>query len=317
MKTFIKPGKLVLLLFLVGSSLGILAASACDSDDDATETEKPTLTIQLTEDVSTAAVEPTATVEVADGEVALQAASASITVDGDITDWDRIEGAAVSLEQIEIPDGADWDEPNPLPPLDASLKVAADTENIYVLLEIPDDYDFNPDDHNLSASLAVQFLIEETAGPHMGASDDDLEAGLGMVDIWHWELDCGPGEISGGGGIAGGDDPACNLDDEYATDPEEREDDGEGDAPNPDGENGLIGVWEHTARAEGAGAAGTWIFEMSRPLQSGDAQDAQFVSGGTALIAIAYFDADESSEGWTDTGHLQSADLGWIVVTLP
>jgi hypothetical protein len=223
----------------------------------------------------------------------------------------------VPVEQIEIPPGSDWDEPGLLDPMDIVVKVAADAENIYVLLEVPDDYDFDPEDHNLSASIAVMFLIDQAAGPHMGAVDDDLEVGLGMVDIWHWELDCGPGEVSGGGGIAGGDDPNCNLDDEYATDPEEREDDGKGDIANPDAENGLIGVWEHTARSEGAGAAGTWIFEMSRPLQTGDPQDVQFASGGVALMALAYFDADETLEGWTDTGHLQSAENGWIEVILP
>jgi hypothetical protein len=152
----------------------------------------------------------------------------------------------------------------------------------------------------------------------MGATDDDLEVGLGMVDIWHWELDCAAGALSGGGDPGSGDDPDCNFDDEFATDPEEREDDGGGDAiVNADAENSLAGVWEHTASAAGAGAEGTWIFEMSRPLQTGDTQDAQFVSGGTALMALAYFDADETLEGWTDTGHLQSAEVGWIEVTLP
>jgi hypothetical protein len=154
----------------------------------------------------------------------------------------------------------------------------------------------------------------------MGSSDDDYEVSLGMVDIWHWELDCAAGALSGGGGIAGGDDPDCNLDDEYATDPETREDDGkadEGEVLNDTAENSLAGVWEHTASAEGAGAEGTWIFEMSRPLQTGDSEDAQFASGGTALIALAYFDADETLEGWTDTGHLQSSENGWIEVTLP
>lgn len=293
-----------------------LLVAACGDDDDDTTTTEPTVAAQI---------EPTATTaETAeDGEIAFDAASAVITVDGDASDWDDIAGVTVPLHQIELPPGVtfddlDWDEPKPLDPVDVELKVASDADNIYMLLEVPDDYDFDPEDHNLSASLAVQFLIEVDAGAHMGAGDDDFEASLGMVDIWHWELDCGPGELSGGGGITGGDDPACNLDDEFATDPEEREDDGGGDVlVNAEAENSLAGAWEHTARAEGAGAAGTWIFEMSRPLQTGDPQDAQFSSGATFLVALAYFDADESLEGWTDTGHLQSAEVGWIEVTLP
>ena len=56
---------------------------------------------------------------------------------------------------------------------------------------------------------------------------------------------------------------------------------------------------------------------MSRPFQTGDPQDAQFASGDTALLALAYSDADESLEGWTDTGHLVSSEHGWIEVTLP
>jgi hypothetical protein len=34
-------------------------------------------------------------------------------------------------------------------------------------------------------------------------------------------------------------------------------------------------------------------------------------------MALAYFDPSETAEGWTDAGHLQSADAGWIEVTLP
>ena len=59
------------------------------------------------------------------------------------------------------------------------------------------------------------------------------------------------------------------------------------------------------------------VFEMSRPLQTGDPQDAQFASGGVAQVALAYFDPSEGPEGWTDAGHLQSAYSGWIEVTLP
>ncbi|MEE9183528.1 MAG: ethylbenzene dehydrogenase-related protein [Acidimicrobiia bacterium] len=318
-------GTIALLVLLTVLGLVALVAAACGGDgEEATPTTEPAATVEqpTAEPTVEAAETPT---EAADddhehAEISFDAASATITVDGDSSDWDGIEGVTVPLEQIEIPEGIDWDEPGALDPIDVTLKVATDADNIYMLIEVPDDYDFDPADHNFSGSVAVMFLIDEAAGPHMGTSDEDYEASLGMVDIWHWELDCGPGELSGGGGIAGGDDPDCNLDDEYATDPETREDDGkadEGEPTNATAENSLVGVWEHTARAQGAGAEGTWIFEMSRPLQTGDTEDAQFASGGTALIAIAYFDADETLEGWTDTGHLQSSENGWIEVILP
>jgi hypothetical protein len=253
---------------------------------------------------------------VARADLSLQAGSATITVDGDNSDWASISGLTVNLEQIEIPPGADWDAPGPLDAINVNVKAATNANNIYVLLEVPDDYDFDPADHNLSASLGVMFRIDQPAGPHMGADDPDVETGLGMVDIWHWELDCGAGVISGNGDPGSGNDPDCNLDDEYATDPETREDDGkEGD--NPAAQNSISGVWEHSARGQGTGAAGTWIFEFSRPLQTGDPQDAQFAAGATAYMALAYFDPDEGSTGWTDTGHLTSAENGWIAVSLP
>ncbi len=249
--------------------------------------------------------EPTST---SDG-VSLEAAAATITVDGDVSDWASITGANVTLQQIKPIPGVDM---GVVDPVNVTLKVAVDSDNIYVLLEIPDDYDYVPDDHGLSAALAVMFRIDEPAAPHMGTTEENQKKSLGMVDIWHWELDCGPGVVSGGGGIVGGNDPLCNLDDEYAETPEDLEDDGTVQA-----ENSLVGVWEHTGRAQGQGAPGTWIFEMSRPLNTGDPQDAQLVLGGTANMALAYWDADETADGWTEVGHLQSSSGGWIEVTLP
>jgi len=256
-----------------------------------------------------------------EGEViAFDAASATITVDGDNADWSAVEGATITLEQLRLegidPSQAAEIEFGPVDPIDVTLKVASDDENIYLLLEVPDDFDYDADDHNRSPSVAVMFRVDEPAAPHMGAEEPDIDQGLGVVDIWHWELDCAAGETSGGQSLVGGDDPECNLDDEWSTKPENREDDGGGDVENANADNSLTGVWEHTARASGAGAQGTWIFEFSRPLQTGDPQDGQFGSGITAHVALAYFDPDEGADGWTDAGHLQSAYNGWIEVTL-
>jgi hypothetical protein len=251
--------------------------------------------------------------------ISFTAPSADITVDGQTADWDGIAGVTVNLEQIRLenldPATAAEIDFGPVDPVDVTFKVAVDNDNVYVLLEVPGGFNYNPEDHNLSASVAVMFRIDDPAGPHMGAEEPELDDSLGMVDIWHWELDCAPGETSGGG-AEGGDDPECNLDDEYSTTPEVREDDGGGDTANADAENTLVGVWEHSARASGAGADGAWIFEMSRPRQTGDPQDAQFASGSTVSVALAYFDPTEGAEGWSDAGHLQSAYNGWIEVTL-
>jgi hypothetical protein len=252
--------------------------------------------------------------------IAFEAASATIEIDGSNMDWDAIDGATVTLEQLRLagidPAQAAEIEFGPLDPIDVTLKVANDGDKIYALLEVPDDFDYDPADHNKSPSIAVMFRVDQPAAPHMGAEEPDIDRGLGMVDMWHWELDCGPGLESGGKDITGGDDPACNLDDEYSTSPSDREDDGGGSTANSAAENSLLGVWTHTGQASGAGAPGTWIFEMSRPLQTGDAQDGQFEAGQIAYVALAYFDPDESTDGWTDVGHLQSAYSGWIEVTI-
>jgi hypothetical protein len=248
----------------------------------------------------------------------IDAVSATIAVDGDVSDWADIAPTTVSLEQIRLaeldPAQAEEIEIGAVDPIDVQLRVANDADNIYVLLEVPAPYDYNAEDHNLSPAIAVQLKIDESASTHMGAEAADLLTSLGMVDIWHWELDCGPGAISGGQGVPGGDDAACNLDDEYSTAPERREDDGAGDVENAAAENALVGAWNHTA-AE-VGADGSWIFEMSRPLQTGDPQDAQLEAGVTAPLALAWFDPNESAEGWSDAGHLTSAYGGWIEVNL-
>jgi hypothetical protein len=231
---------------------------------------------------------------------------ASITVDGDPSDWEGIEGLEMMLGPIEGKTAT---------PHQATVQVAYDDALVYVLMTVEDDYDWNAEDAHLSAALAAMWAIDAEAGAHMGTEAEDGEGpSLGMVDLWHWELECGPGEEQGGRihdageGSDLGNDSGCNFDDEWATDPETREDDnGEG------AENSLLGVFTHSTQTEGA--EGTWYFEMSRPLQTGDASDAQLAVGTDMLFAIAYWDPDESPEGWEDAGHVQSANEGWITIT--
>jgi Ethylbenzene dehydrogenase len=184
---------------------------------------------------------------------------------------------------------------------------------VYALYQVDDDLNWNADDAHLSAANAVQWAIEAGSGEGMGATDEDHETSLGMVDIWHWELGCDTGQESGGAvsGPGDGNDPgnddACNFDDEYATSPEDRDDDNLTGA-----ENSLLGVWTHSASAEDD--SGTWTFEMKRPLQTGDEGDAQFEAGSSARVALAYWDADSGPEGWDDDYHVQSGNQGWITV---
>jgi hypothetical protein len=197
---------------------------------------------------------------------------------------------------------------------EASVKVAQDGQFVYVLLEVADDYDWDPDDAHRSGAAAVMWNADPDAGPHMGADDPSGTPGIGMVDIWHWELECASG-VEHGGAVNGpgdgdpGNDAVCNLDDEWSNNPFARQDDNGAGA-----ENSLLGVWTHTNPTEDA--AGTWIFEVRRPLQTGDERDGQLAPGETAQLAIAYWDPDQGPTGWDDSGHVQSSNQGWIDVTL-
>jgi len=230
----------------------------------------------------------------------------SITVDGDASDWADIPGANVALKPIT-------DEP--AVPHDAVVKVAHDEYNAYVLFQVNDDLNWNPDNVNLSGAAAVQWAIDNGAGDAMGATDDVRDVSLGLVDIWHWELECASGEQTGGGAAVhpdatGGNDAACNFDDEYASQTDIREDD-----DTARGENSLTGVWNHSESAEDA--EGTWTFEMSRPLNTNDPQDAVFTPGESSMMAVAYWDPDRpdgSDEGWDDDYHVVSAIDGWMQV---
>ena len=54
----------------------------------------------------------------------------------------------------------------------------------------------------------------------MGADDEMGDNSTGIVDLWHWELECGSGVQSGGAvnpagdGADPGNDATCNFDDE-------------------------------------------------------------------------------------------------------
>jgi DMSO reductase family type II enzyme heme b subunit len=240
--------------------------------------------------------------------VTFTAPQASISIDGDVSDWADVPGLAVELAPAFGDSELRYQ---------TELKVAYDDTNIYMLWAVEDDYDFNLDDHHFSAAIAVMFPIDEEAGVYMGATDvDNLEESSGAVDIWHWELDKVAGELSGGvDRTVDGNDPEGNFDDEFANTAFDRHDDGCcGDRDSPNKNNFLSGVWGHSNPEQGAD--GTWYFEMARPLLSGDPDDADFAIGETLRLLLAYWDADETEEGWTGRGHYQNSDQNWIEVIL-
>jgi hypothetical protein len=304
---------------LIIAVLALIAASCTNGDADdtttlslaTTSTVAPPTTVAPTTTEAPTSTTTTQTPPADAGMRSLDAGEAGIVVDGDVADWADVVGLSLTLEPIV--DRAD-DE---LEDKDATVRMAHDAEMLYVLLTVEDDYDWVADDHNLSAALGVMFPVGAGGGPHMGAEDEEGETSTGMVDIWHWELDCAAGELNGGGagnppgeGSDPGNDSVCNMDDEWATDAETREDDN-----SATGENSMTGVWWHSNPVE-IGAPGTWFFEMSRPLQNGDEQDAQFAVGESTLLALAYWDPDFGPDGWDDSTHVQSSNQGWINVNV-
>lgn len=227
-----------------------------------------------------------------------------ITIDGLIGDWSGIPSETITLirplaTSQRLTDGLE-------------LRAVYDDSNIYILVMIADDYDYNATDAHKSASVAVLFPIDEAATPDMGG-------GKGYVDIWHWELDTGPGILTGFN-LESGNDPIGNLDDEYSFSPMDRHDD--------DIANELYGAWSHTNMSV-VGAPGKWIFEIKRSLTTSDTlkQDRQFEANQTYKLAVAYWDADETGEpgvnnGWTAGGHYATCndpntlDFSWIDITL-
>ena len=304
-------------LFILAAMALLLVA--CGGDEEEVATASPTAAAtQVATSAPTAAAPATAAPTTAAPTTApataapaqarrLDVGSATITLDGQMDDWASVPGLEVPL--TGIPEEF-REDPTAAEDVTATLKVAADGTNVYVLVAVPAAFNYVADNHDMSAALAVMWQIDGAATPQMAAGGADLKESTGTVDIWHWELDCGPGELSGGV-FPTGNDPDCNLDDEYATLLDEREDDA--------ADSSLTGAWDHSARAQGAGADGTWVFEIARPLDTGDPHDAQFAAGGTALIAVAYWAADETPEGWTASGHAVSVAAdegldGWIEV---
>lgn len=146
--------KRVLGLLLAVLAVIALTASACGGEEESPPT--PT------------AAQPT--VGAPGGKIAFTAASATITVDGDTSDGSGIPAVTVPMEQIrmdEIDPRADI-KFDPVAPIDVKLRVATDGQSIYLLMEVPDDHDFNPGDHHLSPAIAVMFPIDKAAGVHMG-----------------------------------------------------------------------------------------------------------------------------------------------------
>ncbi len=292
--------------YLSDEDLGLILVflEAAPSDAAALGATSTTTTTTIAPTTTTApdAKDGTTTTEPPEA-LGLVASAADIAVDGNPDDWEGVEGLDIVLDPIEG---------EAAPSHRASIKVAHDETYVYVLFTVEDDFNWSDIDPHFSGAPAVMWAVEQAAGAHMGGDDPSGYPGLGLVDIWFWRLDCPPGAEQGGA-VSGpgtgdpGNDAGCNFDDEWATDPETQDDD-----VGPDAENSLLGVFTHSNPTEDA--PGTWYFEMRRPLQTGDPQDAQFEAGRQYRLALAYWDPDAGQNGWGPRDHVQSSNLGWINV---
>lgn len=253
---------------------------------------------------TTAGADPGATTTtISQAPLEVEAPDAAITVDGDISDWEAVPNAQLTLEPIIEHEA---------PPKQAAISVAHDDSFIYVLFSVEDDFNWSEIDPHFAGAPAIMWPVESAAGPHMGGEDPSGHPALGLVDIWYWRLDC-PLGVEQGGAVSGpgsgdpGNDDACNFDDEWASDPDNHDDD-----VGPDAENSLLGVFTHTNPIEDG--EGIWYFEMRRPLLTGDPQDAQFDLSQPTRLALAYWDPDAGQNGWGRRDHVQSSNRGWIHV---
>lgn len=144
----------------------------------------------------------------------------TFTIDGEEDDWANVPEYTITLKQL----GNDANSHH------GDFKIAYNDTHVAVLVLVEDNYNVNLSSHKLSPSMAVEWKIDEDAGPHMGT-----EGGVstGKVDIWHWELEHEEGFLhtpnpdNGKGGHG--------LDDEWADSTTNRHDDAK--------ENSLYGAW--------------------------------------------------------------------------
>lgn len=230
---------------------------------------------------------------------AMFADDTAIKLDGKYADWADVEGVNITLKPARDTGSGSKD---------MVFKSIHDASKIYFLIMVEDDYNFynmaTGFNHKYTAALAIAFPIDEGAkAQYMGGEDEEpddvLNTTTGEVDIMHWELDTIAGVETGGAkdGEATGNGPD-NLDDEYATTPWDRHDDGGAGANNL-----WKGSWAHTGDGTN-GSSGWWVFELSRDLASSDAHDVSFAEGETIEVAVAFWSPNETTEKkWTDDGH--------------
>lgn len=242
----------------------------------------------------------------------------SPTLDADLTEWQSIDGVTTSLQSIT---GTKYEAG------DASLKCMFDNQTIFFAFEIPGAYQYNASVDELCAAIGIMTKVGVSATFYNMGGCPDAMSGCGstgtipdtcvdyVVDIGaHWQLPSTPKqgfEYGIGKQSVNDEGETEGVVDEFAASPYCRLEDKESN-----GSNDWYGAWKHTNPTEGMD--GTYIFELSRPLSTASATtDAQYLAGGAYDVGVAFWDPNESADGWSDPGHYVTGCANkWIELQL-
>ena len=226
--------------------------------------------------------------------------SKSPILDGDSEDWSNVETFEVPIT------GAMTSQPYPRGNGSAKIQCVHDAERVYFLFEVPGLYRFSTEDNHKCASISTMFKMGELAtllnmgGCPMAGDCTTVPEGCDpyKVDLGgHWELKTTEMIKAYGINEGTGNDLVANKDDEYAVGPYCRFDDDDDKAANE-----WEGAWLHSSpiaieRAATATGAddededeGSYIFEMSRSLQTASTEtDAQLEAGKAIDFGFAFW----------------------------
>ena len=276
------------------------------------------INLTLSTDAAVAPVEDVVTCE-APGELVCNYVddAAVPTLDGDLMDWDAVEGGITT--ELRSMFGMSYALGEP------TYKCVHDGEKIYFSMEIPGEYRFSADDDKKCAAIGTMMPIGSMAGYiNMGGCPETMANGCAdgipdtcadyMVDLGaHWELkttEMGV-EYPMNPSTGSGNDLIANNDDEYGSSSFCRPDDDDANAGNE-----WAGAWSHSNPVEGE--MGMYKFEIARTLTTpSSVTDAQMAVGETYKFGIAFWDPYETVDGWTAAGHfVTGCSAEWIHLTI-
>jgi len=231
------------------------------------------------------------------------------TLDGDLSEWSSVNGTQTELYGLAG---------NVYAPGLADYKCMYNDTHIFFAMEIPGAYRFNSSSNAQCASVAIMFKIGESAlyygmgGCPLASSGCSSGVPSGCdpyrVDIGaHWELASTEQGVEYGVNLGSSD---ALADDEYAVSPTCRLDD---DGSNSGNEWNV--AWSYEAFNS---TFGDYKFELARSLSTmSESTDRQLSVGQSYSVGFAYWDPNETADGWTDPGHyVTGCAADWMDMTI-